>query len=260
MKKNLLSWMTFALLFAFLIACESEPKNARLQVWLTDAPGDYDEVNIDIEGVQIHSSENDNGSGWTTLDVNAGVYNLLEFTNGMELLLAEKEIPAGKISQIRLILGDNNTLKIGSDIFDLSVPSGQQSGLKLQVHETLTDGVTYKILLDFHVAKSIHQTGNGQYKLKPVINAVTEAQSGAIKGVVNPIESTPAIFAITAEDDTVGTTYADETGHFLLRGIPAGTYKVTFEPGEDYQKSQKEGVEVQTGVVTDVGTVEVPHL
>jgi hypothetical protein len=258
MKRSLLNWLAFACIVTFFFACESdEKKNAKLQVWLTDAPGDYQEVKIDVQGVEIHASENDDGKGWTSVNVKTGIYDLLELTNGLDTLLGEVELPAGKISQIRLKLGDNNSLVTDGQTFDLSTPSAQQSGLKLQIHQTLEEGITYKILLDFDVARSIVKTGNGNYKLKPVIRTITEAQSGAIKGVVDPKESTPAVYAITG-DDTVGTTYANEAGQFLLKGIPAGTYRVTFEPNTGYEKVQKEGVTVQTGTVSDVGTVTIP--
>ncbi len=239
----------------FLPGCESDSKNARLQVWLTDAPGDYQEVNIDIQGVEVHRSEAENESGWQALAVEPKVINLLELTNGLDTLLGEIEIPAGKISQVRLKLGDNNTIKVGGETFDLSTPSGQQSGLKLQVHKTLAEGITYKILLDFDVARSVVMTGNESYKLKPVIRTITEAQDGAIKGTVDPA-TTPAIYVISGLD-TLGTTYADETGKFLVRGLAPGTYDVVFEPNSSYTKMTEEDVDVSLGVVTDLGAVVI---
>lgn len=101
-------------------------------------------------------------------------------------------------------------------------------------------------------------TGSNQYKLKPVIRTITEAQTGAITGFVDPKESTPAIYAINGTD-TLGTTYCDLTGHFLLRGIPAGTYELHFVPNSDFQFVEKGGVNVQVGVVTDVETVIIPE-
>jgi len=243
----------FLLISLLWIGCDSESGTARIEVRLTDAPGDYQEVNIDIQGVEVHVGEAE-GSGWTSLQVEKGVYDLIKLTNGADTLLALGELPAGTISQIRLLLGDGNTLMVGDQIHDLKTPSGQQSGLKLNLHSTLTEGVTYKVLLDFDVARSIVERGNGEYNLKPVIKSVAEATSGAIKGTIDPAISLPAVFAIVA-DDTVATTYADEAGGFLLRGVPAGTYKVTFEPKEGFEPSIKENVSVTTGSVTDVGVV-----
>jgi hypothetical protein len=245
-----------AFVLSLLTACSDE-KTAKLQVWLTDAPGDYQQVNVDIQGIEIKASESDDGSGWKSLSVNKGVYNLLDLTNGLDTLLGEIEIPAGNISQIRLKLGDENSVKINNEIFDLTTPSAQQSGLKLQVHETLAEGITYKILLDFDVARSIVQTGSGKFILKPVIRTITEAEDGAVKGTVEPKESTPAIYAINGLD-TLGTTFTDSTsGNFLLRGLPAGSYKIVFVPAHDFQVTEKANVSVQIGSVTDLGKVTI---
>ena len=254
MKKIL--WCLLSAISLIFAACDSDETNARVQIWLTDAPGDFQEVNVDIQGVEIHSAEGEQGSGWKTLVVNKGVYNLLELTNGIDTLLGETEIPGGQISQIRLKLGNDNTIKVGGEVFDLKTPSGQQSGLKLQVHEVLEEGITYKILLDFDVARSIVTTGAGSFNLKPVIRTITEAQDGAIKGIVSPKESTPAVYAIDGLD-TLGTTFADSTGRFLIRGLPAGTCDVHFVPNSQYQSTIKENVSVSLGSVTDIGAVTI---
>lgn len=240
----------------FATACDSsEEGNARIEVWLTDAPGDFDEVNVEVVGVEINSGE-DEQNGWRSVETKAGVYNLLELTNGLDTLLGAVEIPAGRIAQIRLKLGSKNTLKIDDETYPLTTPSAQQSGLKLRLNETFTAGVTYKILLDFDVARSIVSRGNGGYSLKPVIRSIAEATSGAIKGSVEPKEAHPAIYAI-ANQDTVGTTFTDSTGQFLLRGIPAGSYRVVFAPAEGYQKKETSDVAVSTGAVTDLGEVVI---
>src|SRR5262249_44086438 len=139
MTQKLWGLILIAVLVTALISCDldSNVDNSRLEVWLTDAPGDYEEVNIDIQGIEINSSESDNGNGWKSLHVESGVYNLLELTNGFDTLIGKLDLPPGKISQIRLILGNENSIKVNGQMHDLSAPSAQQSGLKLQVHETI---------------------------------------------------------------------------------------------------------------------------
>src|SRR6478735_6394220 len=85
--------------------------SSKMEVRLTDAPGDYAKVLIDIQSVQIHVDDKDDEKGWTTLsNINPGIYNLLDFSNGKDTLLAASNFPAGKISQIRLVLGQNNSV------------------------------------------------------------------------------------------------------------------------------------------------------
>lgn len=244
-------WLVFIAALG-LAACTSDEKTARLEIRLTDAPGDYEAVYVDIQGVEINSQTGD--GGWKQLEVNKGIYNLIEFTNGLDTLLATVELPAGKISQIRLKLGDDNSVVIDGDTQELTTPSAQQSGLKLNVHTELAEGITYKLWLDFDAARSVVETGSGKHILKPVIRTFTEAQSGAIKGVVTPAESLPAVFAITGTD-TVASTYADQTGKFLLKGVPEGTYTVSFDPKDGFDPFQKTNVSVSTGLVTDLGIV-----
>jgi len=247
-------WLVFVAAVA-LAACSNDEQSARLEIRLTDAPGDYEAVYVDIQGVEVNSESGE--GGWKQLEVNKGVYNLIEFTNGMDTLLATATLPAGKIQQIRLKLGEDNTVVIDGDTKDLTTPSGQQSGVKLNVHAELLAGITYKLWLDFDAARSVVETGSGKFNLKPVIRTYTEAQDGAIKGVVAPAESLPAVFAITGVD-TVASTYADETGKFLLKGVPEGIYTVSFDPKDGFETFQKTGVSVSTGAVTDLGTVSLP--
>ena len=252
MKKLIV--LTFALVSTLLFSCEDE-KNARIEVWLTDAPGDFQEVNIDLQGVEIHSNETDNERGWQTLDVTPTVYDLLKLTNGEETLLGGIELPGGRLSQVRLKLGENNTVKIDDEVFPLSTPSAQQSGLKVQIHEVLAEGVTYKIVLDFDAAKSVVESGNQTYSLKPVIRALTKAQDGAIKGTVTP--AARVSISVLSGEETVTTTTSDEEGAFLIRGLQAGTYRLLFDSPGDAPVIETSGVEVTLGEVTDLGSIAV---
>ncbi|MBX2969993.1 MAG: DUF4382 domain-containing protein [Cyclobacteriaceae bacterium] len=249
---------SLALLSAvMLISCSEDGRNARLEIRLTDAPGDYEEVNIDIQGVQVHAASEDNGSGWKSLDITPGVYNLLELTNGLDTLLGVIELPAGRISQVRLILGNNNTLKINGETKALTTPSAQQSGLKLNVHADLVEGITYTLLLDFDAARSIVKAGaSGKYLLKPVIRTITEATSGAVAGTVSEPLSKPAVYAIIA-NDTLGTTFANDEGKFMIKGLQPGTYTISFSPATGYSIEDIADVDVTLGNVTNLGEVAV---
>ncbi|MGI9543563.1 MAG: DUF4382 domain-containing protein [Cyclobacteriaceae bacterium] len=246
-------------IFSFLLgftACDSEPGMARLVVKLTDAPADYQEVNVDIQNIEVNVNQNGDESGWTTLEnTNTGVFNLLELTNGISAVLADVEIPAGYISQIRLQLGDNNTLKMGDQMIDLKTPSAQQSGLKIKLNSTLSANITYEILLDFDAARSVVKAGNsGNFNLKPVIRASAEAQDGAIKGMITPSEASSVVYAIQGAD-TVTSTFTNDVGRFLIRGLADGTYTVSISPQDPYQTETRDEVLVNIGNVTDLGTI-----
>lgn len=234
--------------------------NARLTVRLTDAPGDYEEVNIDVQDVMIKTdADTEEGEdGWESLEgVEAGIYDLLELTGGITQLLAESEVPAGHLSEIRLVLGDDNSvlLRGSEDLEPLSTPSAQQSGLKLNVGEELEAGEEYEYLLDFDVEESIVTTGNGGYILKPVIRLSAYANTGEIVGEVHPTDHV-ALVKATNGSHTI-SAYTDEAGEFALHGVPAGTYKVTITPDEasGYSQIVENDVVVEENGTTDLETI-----
>jgi len=139
----------------------------------TSAKGTYDAIHIDVQKVSIHtSSDSTESSGWYELETNLGIYDLLDYDSGNDTLLAfDSLLKVQTVSQIRLVLGDNNTIVEEGDTFDLETPSAQTSGLKVQVHAELEPDISYKVILNFDANNSIVETGNGKYKLKPVIDA-----------------------------------------------------------------------------------------
>lgn len=260
------SFFIIALLALFFTACndnDDSNQTARMMVRMTDAPGDYDEVNIDVQDIMIKTSTDTGEEGWESIvsdDFVPGVYNLLDLTGGVSLLLADNVVPAGELGQIRLVLGENNTLVKGDEVIDLSTPSAMQSGLKLMVNQTLQAGATYEFVLDFDVSKSIVTAGtSGSFNLKPVIRVSATATSGAIKGKIDPIlEGYQVEASVQVGDlDPIIALVNEETGMFQLNGVPAGTYTVTLTPNVASGKTPIviENVVVENGEVTDVGSV-----
>ena len=262
---KLLKTLSLLLLALSFFACskkESSNSNgkARMQVFLTDGPGDYQAVYLDVEDIKINYST-DPDNGWQSLpNVHAGEYDLLKLTNDDDTLLADAELNTGRVEQIRLILGTENyvQLKGQTNRIKLETPSAQQSGLKLNIHQDIVSGVLYKLLLDFDVAKSIHQTGNGKYMLKPVIRTVLDAVGGSIKGYVRPNTFQTSVLAIQGFD-TVASTYTSN-GNYLIKGLGAGTYSLHFIPTDaTYLKQIKPLIGVIVGNVTTVDTVTLVH-
>jgi len=197
MKNIKLISVIFASLLLFIYACDDNDGTAKFNLRLTDAPAaNYDSVFIDIQSVEIHFETEGEGEWMTIEGINTGIYDLLQLNNGLDTLLASTDLPAGTISQIRLVLGENNSVIINDEEFTLTTPSAQTSGLKLNVHAQLEAGLTYDMWIDFDAARSIVATGSGKYNLKPVIRTYTEATSGAIKGVVSPAEAKPYVFIV----------------------------------------------------------------
>ena len=138
---------------------------SNLRVRLTDAPAAYDEVNVDIKEVRVNFR--DDSTGWVALNTNAAVYDLLQLQNGVDTLLATGTVQSGILKEVRLILGSNNTIVVGGVSYPLTIPGGEESGLKIKVGKHIAAGID-SILVDFDAALSVKEEG-GSYKLRPVI-------------------------------------------------------------------------------------------
>lgn len=223
--------------------------NAQMTVRLTDAPASYDALWLDIQNVEVIS---ETGVSTTLAPARPGLYNLLDLRNGIDTLLTTAPVPAGTISQIRLLLGPNNSIVVNGNSYALNTPSAQESGLKLNLHETLEAGGSYTFWLDFDAAKSIIQTGNGQYKLKPVIRAYTALTNGRISGYVLPLASLTTVYAINATDTF--SAIPSSNGYFQISGLPAGSYQVYYDAGAvGFTDVTLNNVQVSYGVNTDLG-------
>ncbi|MEM8522107.1 DUF4382 domain-containing protein [Flavobacterium sp. PL12] len=265
-KFYLLSFSVITFMLLSIIGCNSNDdstQTSRVSVRMTDAPGDYDAVNVDVQDVLIKSAtDNDDSKGWVSIgNVTPKVYNLLDLTGGVNVLLADNLVPSGFLGQVRLLLGEKNTVVKDGVSYPLNTPSAQQSGLKLKINQELVGGATYDFLLDFDVEHSVVvQAGSsGKYNLHPVIRVSTAATSGVIKGSINPVLTGFQVMASVKVGDVEVTAFANELGVFQLNGIPAGTYTVTLTPEIASGKVIKTvpGVVVVNGAMTNMGAISL---
>lgn len=246
--KNSIYLLCIGLMVAAMPSCKKDSNKAHISVRLTDAPASYDAVMVDIQGITLM----DDG-GIVELNATPGIYNLLDYANGVSTIIATGDLDVGTISQIRLILGSNNSVIVDGVVHPLSTPGAMQSGLKMQVHQVMEAGVSYSILLDFDANQSVVATGNGGYQLKPVIRCIDAAVSGSIRGNVSPVG---LIATVTATSG--GISYSSVTpvnGEFLIGALPAGTYDITVTPAFPLQPVNITGKTVVIGMSTDLGNI-----
>jgi hypothetical protein len=245
-----------------LMACSRSEKSAsgagtaRLEVYLTDAPAALDSVFIDVRDVRVNYST-DTTNGWQSLgNVRTGTYNLLGLVAGRDTLLGASDLSTGRIEQIRLVLGPNNYIVSAGQRHNLETPSAQQSGLKLNIHQDVNEGITYRLVMDFDAGRSIHETGNGRFMLKPVIRTTLQAVGGALRGYVLPSAVRTGVYAIQGTDTVAGTFTSN--GAWSISGINAGSYNLSFVPNDTtYHTATRTGVSVTTNNVTVVDTVRL---
>ena len=165
MKIKNLSVVVIVYATLLLSACKKENTNSTLQIRMTDAPASFDEVNIDLREVNVKFATDT--TGWVSLQTTPGIYNLLGLQNGVDTLIAQGNFPSNVVKEIRLVLGDNNTIMSGGQSYPLTIPSGSESGLKIKVSKNLQANLE-TLLIDFDAALSVNQETDG-YKLRPVL-------------------------------------------------------------------------------------------
>jgi hypothetical protein len=221
---------------AIVAACAGMgPQMGTVVFHLTDAPStDFQSATVWVSKVQLVGGA---GGPITVADTPA-TYNLLSLQNGVTALLGSVTVPTGSYEQLRLIVDSAQVvfatglhLANGDTIVSLRVPSGMQTGIKVNFGGSLrvTPGQT-DIVVDFDVSQSFVLMGPPTAPLgvifKPVIHATAQDVSGSIAGTSSPASAFGMIFAIQGVD-TVGSAAADtSTGAYKIFFLAPGTYLV----------------------------------
>jgi hypothetical protein len=252
-----------ALIAVLLVACNTNDKQT-VGFYLTDAPANKDilAVNVDVQAIKYSISSEEGEDAWIDLPMSPVVINLLDFSNGKDTLLSNIELETGvKIHQVRLILGDNNTVMLSdSSILPIQTPSAQQSGLKLNVQSNSEVTSGYKVVIDFDASRSIVLKGNGEYLLKPVIRAYITANSSRIYGNLLPADVATRVFTTDINGDTIATVSDTlQNNLFVLHGLYSGTYDIMVENLTTGETGVlKEDVSVTGGVNINLGELVIP--
>jgi len=231
----------------------SANKTSYLTLRLTDAPANYDAVNIDIQsiGVQVDS-------GWSNFNLpNPGVFDLISLSNGTSVLLVSNiGVPAGTINQMRLHLGNNNTIVVDGVSHNLQTPSGQTSGYKVKMNASIQPGASYVVMIDFDASKSIVKEGNGNYLLKPVVYGNLVTNIGQIDGTVVPSTGGNLASAWNATD-TLSVFINQVSGYFLINSLVPGTYTVKITANSPYRDTTLLNIPVTLQHVTHLDSIHL---
>lgn len=181
------------------VACSSTApsQSGTLQMMITDAPfDDATALHVTFKEVQVHRADGEDG--WITVPFADPVSQTrtcnLKKLEGPFDILGVTSLEAGHFTQVRLVV-DSATIYFGGTPTGqdacgatlappdgagvvskpLEIPSGE---VKLNHPFELTTGGTTTIELDFDGNQSVRETGNGNYRMTPVIRILDVRTTG----------------------------------------------------------------------------------
>ena len=272
----ILLFIGFAISFT---ACDKSdvPKTDTFQLFLTDGPGDFQKVNIDIQKVEIKvdndsmhkhedrfgANDNDNDDHlknkdefgqWIDLKFTPGIIDVLSLRNGVETKLGEAQIAKGTVRKVRITLGSNNSVVKDIVTYRLGLinPTNNYLYVKLfNEHKQKASSNSTKAWIDFDIAKSIVEV-NGAFFLKPVLRPFCEINFAAAQGKVLP----GGIKATISFSDGAGfnaIALPAPSGEFKIRGLKEGNYTITY--AADGYITQTKTATVKKGELTKLSEV-----
>ena len=267
MKRGVVASMLTLLIAVFAIGCgdsaSPDEGSGTLRVVMTDAPFPIDlvsEANVSIDRIEMRVKGSEDEADFIVLTDVDTVLNLIDLQNGVVATLAEIEVPAGEYDEVRVVTGDAVIILTDATEFDLKVPSGSQTGIKIKVEPGIVveGGVTTELLLDFDLSKSFVVKGNPNtpagingFNFKPVIRAVNVSTAGRVSGKIirtsddEPLENVYVVIS-PEESAEVYEAYTGVGGTYAFLGLPAGDYTLTASL-DGYEDAEYVGIEVTAG-------------
>lgn len=243
-----------------------------LRLSLTDAPAcGAEKIFVTVEKVRVHQSSAaaETDGGWREIVLASPQrVDLLTLTNGTLLPLGEAALPAGRYTQLRLVLAANSAANpLANSVVPargaetaLTTPSAAQSGLKLNVNLEVAPDKIADFAIDFDACKSIVKAGaSGQYLLKPVLSVIPLLSDAGLRivGYLDPaLAGSGAGTAVSVQVNGVPAraTPPDATGRFVLYPVPVGTYDLVITAAGRVNAVMT-GVPVTATAFTTIGTL-----
>ncbi|MEY4628299.1 MAG: hypothetical protein RLZZ595_625 [Bacteroidota bacterium] len=287
MKTLKISLVAASALVAFMLifsACTKTGIDAsaggKVSVFLTDGPGEFDSVFIDIQKVEVkidtsstykndderckddddrddHQKRKDDYGEWVNINFTPAIIDILSLRNGVETKLGDANILTGTVRKIRITLGtQNRVVKSGvSSTLELRNETNNFLYVKLydKHRQRSADSTSVSVWVDFDVANSIYEK-DGKFYLKPVLRPFNNNNFGVVEGKVLPLAA-KAVVRITNGAGFNGVALPNREGKFKLRGLESGTYTVTVQGIAPYVDKVISNVVVTKGKETELGVI-----
>jgi hypothetical protein len=259
----------------FCIGCDESVNDSDtgiLLILLTDSPFPIDsvaEANVTINKIELRQDQPDSeNTPFLPLSESEHSYNLLTLQNGVTADLVKLEVPVGTYDLVRLYISAAGIKLKNDSEYDLTVPSGAQTGIKIFIDPPISvqGELTTELLLDFDVSQSFIVQGNPDtpngingFHFNPVIRAANVSTSGTINGKVVDNSSAEMSGAyIWIDQDPIEYSGYSVDGEYTISGVPEGTYTVKASM-DGYNTASLEGVGVVAGNKTQLVDFALTH-
>ncbi|GGF34869.1 hypothetical protein GCM10011339_23940 [Echinicola rosea] len=219
----------------------SNQTHALVNIYLVDAPGDWDQVYLDIQRVEVFV-ESGNSAGtqeWIPLDYLplSNIVNVSALVNDSRLILGRGELPLGKISKVKLVFGDGQYLVQDNEARSLQFADQEDKAYEHEVNYPLEGGMSYDLIMDIDLSRSvgINPSDENSFLFTPFMRVFEKTNNTKITGEVSPLDAKPYVYAVLGEDTLA--TLTDSLGNFTFIGLEAGEYQVYIEPRAPYLDS-----------------------
>ena len=280
-NSSLIHFISISGLALLLAACGGggggSSSTGTLNLGLTDASvDDAKAVVVEFIGVQLQSAGGDRIDhdfvDESTGDPAPRLIDLMALTGGTtELLLDDVTLNAGRYNWVRLkVNAERGVIDSYIDLLDdsrhsLYIPSGNQTGLKLNRGFDVPEGGMASFTIDFDLRKSVHKPSglDDDYILRPTLRLVDDNTAGALTGTVasgvitaNPddcsgMEYVGAVYVFNsgdAVDDVDGTSDPvtsakvpnDGNYAYTVAFLPEGDYSIAFTCDADIDDPDKD--------------------
>ncbi|HSC36907.1 MAG TPA: DUF4382 domain-containing protein, partial [Chitinophagaceae bacterium] len=225
------------------------------------------EVKVEDNDQERHESEHqseaddndkhgDTSGGWIQLVIHPGVYDILQFRNGLDTLFTTAGFPNTHApKKIRLTLGTLNSVVLNGVSFPVSISNNDNFVvIKLDESSVVFNASGHAdIWIDFDAGNSIRQHGSN-FELKPSVKSFSKEKSGSIEGRVLPADAKAMVMAINGTD--TASAKPGSEGEFKIVGLKSGSYSLLFHAtAGNYKDTTIQQVTVAGKEDTKTGTV-----
>lgn len=304
-------WLLLSGLYILVMGCQGPSNDSdlakslgRLNLAITDAPVDFAaNVYVQFSGIEVKGStqvialyfcEDPANSSMTVVSPSvctkskpASIDLLALHSGNSAALLSAYPLNAGHYESIRLMVdavtGVDDSyviLKTDTSKYELEIPSGEETGLKLTRGFDVAAGGRIDLTIDFDLRKSVREATSSVFTLRPALRIVDNLSIGGIVGSVNTSlisePCSPAVYVYSGSNitpDDVGSTNGPLTtavvsnlvvGSYAYRAafLEAGRYTVAFTCGAASDDPGVDGelIFLKTANITVAAQTETIHV